>query len=68
MAGTATAGTYTIATDPKQRLGWPPLMDVDFGVPLADGIEVHPGVFRREWSRATISLDCSTLASSFVFR
>ena len=60
-------GTYTVATDPSQPLGWPALMDADFGVPVTDGVEVHPGVFRREWSKATISLDCATLASSFDF-
>eukprot|EP01049_Picozoa_sp_SAG25_P007996 SAG25_NODE_690_length_5919_cov_13.007045_6_plen_70_part_00 len=61
-------GTYTVATDPSQRLGWPALLDCDFGVPLAPGIEAHPGIFRRDWSRATITLDCATLASSFTFR
>lgn len=60
-------GTYTIATDPKQTLGWPSLMRVDFGRPVADGSEVHPGIFQRKWTKATVTLDCATLNSTFEF-
>ena len=42
-------------------------MGSDFGQPTGDALELHPGVFRREWSKATIGLDCSTLSSSFDF-
>ena len=35
--------------------------------PTADALEVHPGLFRREWSKATIELDCKSLRSSFTF-
>ena len=39
-----------------------------FGQPTADALEVHPGVFRREWTKATVTLDCSNLNSTFDFR
>ena len=42
-------------------------MAADYGEPAGDAIEVHPGVFRREWSKATVELDCGSLASSFRF-
>ena len=43
------------------------LMAADFGVPAGDAIEVHPGVFRREWTKAAVELDCRDLSSSFDF-
>ena len=56
-------GTYSTAAD----YGFPDLMGSDFGQPVGDALEVHPGVFRRQWSKATIELDCSDLSSSFKF-
>ena len=56
-------GTYTTGLS----YGWPSIMAADFGEPTADAIEVHPGVFRREWSKATIQIDCNTATPSFEF-
>lgn len=56
-------GAYGTAAD----YGFPSLMSADFGQPAGEAIEVHPGVFRREWSKATIELDCKVLSSSFIF-
>ena len=57
------SGTYGDAS----VYGFPAIMDVDFGTPMGDGIEVHPEVFRREWSKATVTLDCRDLSSTFDF-
>ena len=38
----------------------PPLLRQDFGAPLARAAEVAPGVFRREWTKATVQMDCNT--------
>jgi hypothetical protein len=56
-------GTYSTASD----YGFPALMAADFGKPAGDALEVHPGVFRREWTKATVELDCHDLSSSFDF-
>lgn len=52
-----------------------PLLDAEFGVPLgpataADYVSGKPnsGVWRREWSKATISLNCVTWAAEFEFK
>ena len=45
--------------------GFPPLMAADFGEPRAMAQEIHPGFFRREWSKATVALDCKDLSASF---
>ena len=50
--------------DPKKpkgyRLGkWSPLLELDFGQPLA-APAVAGRVWRREWSKAKISLNCSS--------
>ena len=45
----------------------PALLDRDFGVPLEQCMEVQPGVFRRRWSLATVSLNCNTWTPSFEF-
>lgn len=37
----------------------PPEVDVDHGVPLGLAKEVEPGVFVREWSKATARMDCN---------
>ena len=37
----------------------PPEVDVDHGVPLGLAKEVEPGVFVREWSKATAKMDCN---------
>ena len=39
----------------------PAEMDIDYGVPVGDCGEVgNSGVFRREWSKANVSLDCGS--------
>ena len=56
-------GTYSSGAD----YGFPKIMAADFGKPAGDALEVHPGVFRREWTKATVELDCRDLSSSFNF-
>ena len=45
-----------------------PELMVDYGVPLAPYSETSPGVFTREWSKATISMDCNTYTPSFSMK
>jgi hypothetical protein len=56
-------GTYSSAT----AYGFPHIMSADFGVPAGDALELHPGVFQRTWTKATVGLNCKTLAASFDF-
>jgi hypothetical protein len=45
-----------------------PLLDADFGEPTGAGHEGAGGVFTREWTKATITLDCNTWTSSIAMR
>jgi hypothetical protein len=45
-----------------------PLIDADYGEPLGWLNESSPGVFTREWTKATVSMDCSTWTPSFSFK
>jgi len=44
---------------------WSPLFELTPGKPLADGAEVAAGVFRRDYTRMTVQLDCNTFAARF---
>jgi len=57
-----TLGCYGSATE----YGWNPHMDEDFGGPLELAVETSENVFTRQWSKATISLDCKTFEASFT--
>jgi hypothetical protein len=39
---------------------WSNLYDIDFGVPVDRCTEIHPGVFRRQWSKYNVTLDCNS--------
>jgi len=41
---------------------------VDHGVPLGLAQEVAPGVFEREWSKATARMDCNAFKGSIVMK
>ena len=43
-----------------------PILQGDWGSPLGPGKEVTPGVFSREFEKATISLDCARWTSTFA--
>ena len=52
-----------------------PLPEADFGVPVASPTvrgytqgKAQTGLWTREWSKATISLNCSTSETSFAFK
>lgn len=45
-----------------------PLLNADFGAPLGPGKETAPGQYAREYSKATISLDCGSWTSTFVMK
>ena len=50
---------------------WPELLDRDYGVPLGACSETSPGdsqVFAREWSKASVSLDCNTFEASIEMK
>ena len=42
---------------------WPPPFEVDYGTPMANSCKedsVRPGVFHRNFTKATVEMDCST--------
>ena len=47
----------------------PPALDIDYGEPV-DALcrEAAPGVFQREWSRASVAMDCATWTPSIVMK
>ena len=48
----------------------PAAFEVDYGVPAALCTEVvgQPGLFQREYTRATVSFDCRTNKSSIMMK
>lgn len=46
---------------------WSPLLDANFGKPLAAASETSMGVFQRNFSRVSVALDCNTYTSTFRF-
>ena len=45
---------------------WEPELDIDYGEPLGVAVEVAEGVWVREWSKATVHLDCNTYTPKIV--
>ena len=45
-----------------------PLLNVDFGTPLGPGKELSSGRYTREFTKATISLDCGSWSSTFTMK
>ena len=45
--------------------GWNDMLDKDFGEPKGAMTEVSTGVFQREWSKVTVSMDCNAYQPSF---
>ena len=45
---------------------WEPELDRDYGVPLGKAVEEPAGFWRREWSKATVELDCHSYTASIV--
>jgi len=48
---------------------FPEELNADYGVPV-DKLckETNPGVFEREWSKASVKMDCSTFAGSITMK
>ena len=38
----------------------PKALDTDYGVPVGECEETSSGVFEREWSKATVKMDCNS--------
>jgi hypothetical protein len=47
---------------------FPEILRSDFGVPTAFCAESSPGIFTREWTKATVQMDCTTYKGSFVMK
>lgn len=45
-----------------------PLLKVDFGTPLGPGKNTSAGKYTREYTKATISLDCESWSSAFIMK
>ena len=37
----------------------PKALDTDYGTPVGDCKETSPGVFEREWTKASVKMDCN---------
>ena len=59
--GGGAAGRYT---SPDEM----PELAVDYGVPTAPLAEVSPGVFARDYTKATVQVDCGTFEASFTMK
>jgi len=60
---------FLLVRGPYAWLGWawsgcggpwvrPPQLDVDYGAPTSDCKQTQPGIFTREYSKASITMDC----------
>lgn len=45
-----------------------PLLKAELGTPLGAGKQTTPGSYAREFTKATVSLDCATWRSTFVMK
>ena len=46
----------------------PPELDLDYGVPLGLCAETAPGVFSRNFSRSTVTMDCASWTPTITFK
>ena len=46
---------------------WEPLFDLDVGEPLGLCTEENPGVFSRQWSKGSATLDCARFEATLTF-
>ena len=46
---------------------WEPLFDLDVGEPLGLCTEEKPGVFSRQWSKGSATLDCARFEATLTF-
>ena len=78
FAGTEpqTLAAFLVGRSPLAYLGfeqgssdesWSPLYELDVGEPLGLCVEGPAGVFSREWSKGTASLDCNAWTASLPF-
>jgi hypothetical protein len=50
----------------SHRFIWSPDLDLDYGSPLGVGREVSEGVFQRQWSKRTVTLNCSAFVEALA--
>ena len=46
----------------------PDELNFDYGEPTGLCTETSPGVFSRDWTKATVKMDCSTWTPSIVLK
>ena len=51
-----------------RTFSYPPELHQDYGVPLGVCAEVAPNVWQREWTGATISLDCGSWSANITMK
>jgi len=51
----------------SRQYEFPEALNADYGKPLELCKEVSNGVFQRQWSKATVRMDCNTYTPSIVF-
>ena len=47
---------------------WNEMLDKDYGKPLGGYTEISNGVFERQWSKATIKMDCNQYKPTITFK
>jgi hypothetical protein len=57
---------WTGCADADHPFTRPASLDADYGVPEGFCHEVADGVWTREWSKATVSLDCNTFSAKIA--
>ena len=69
-AGTAWVGCVGEGASRKSNETYvrPPAFDVDYGTPLGVCKQSTPGVFTREWTKATVEHSCTTGQSSLKMK
>lgn len=53
---------------PSQQYAFPAELNYDFGAPLGNCTETAPGVFTREFSRASVQMACATWTPTISWR
>ena len=46
----------------------PKELDADYGTPIDFCTETSPGVFRRKWTKADVSLDCNDFTAKIQMK
>ena len=60
--------TWPFEDDLQEGVPLPKAFYVDYGVPQEVCWEASPGVFRREWTKASIELNCESFVAQITLK